>query len=102
MSAMGKEADIDACPPDVGFTPKSGHRLGALFGSRAMPMMNLSVEDVRSYIAQQLERINNNRLKLGNITADGDTISADIVTPDNSLVQRLKVNRLNGAIEYAG
>jgi hypothetical protein len=34
-------------------------------------------------------RINNKRLKLGNITADGATITADIVTVDNSLVQFL-------------
>jgi hypothetical protein len=74
--------------------------MGALFGSRVTPMMNLSVEDVRSYLALQLDRLNNKRLKIGNVAADGAMISAEIVTVDNSLVQRLKVDRRTGAIEY--
>lgn len=74
--------------------------MGALFGSRVTQMMNLSVEDVRSYLALQLDRLNNKRLKIGNVAADGAMISAEIVTVDNSLVQRLKVDRRTGAIEY--
>ncbi len=74
--------------------------MSALFGSHVTPPMNLSVEDVRSYLGQQLERLNNKRLKLGNIAADGEAISAEIVTVDNSLVQRLKINRHTGTIEY--
>ena len=74
--------------------------MGTLFGSRVTPIMNLSVEDVRSYLALQLERLNNKRLKIGNITADGGTISAEVVTVDNSLVQRLKVDRRTGTIQY--
>jgi hypothetical protein len=74
--------------------------MSALFGSRVTPVMNLSVEDVRSYLAQQLERLNNKRLKSGNITADGGAISAEIVTVDNSLVQRLKIDRRTGTIQY--
>lgn len=73
---------------------------GALFGSRVTPMMNLSVEDVRGYLALQLERLNNKRLKIGNVSADDATITADIVTLENSLVQQLKVDRRTGAIEY--
>jgi hypothetical protein len=73
---------------------------GALFGSRVTPMMNLSVEDVRGYLALQLDRLNNKRLKVGDINAEDGTITADIVTVDNSLVQRLKVDRRTGAIEY--
>jgi hypothetical protein len=74
--------------------------MAALFGSRVTPPMNLSVEDARSYLAQQLERLNNKRLKLGNVTAAGEAISAEIVTVDNSLVQRLKIDRHTGTIEY--
>ena len=74
--------------------------MGALFGSRVTPMMNLSVDDVRGYLAVQLDRLNNKRLKLGDIKADDGAITADIVTIDNSLVQRLKVDRHTGAIEY--
>ena len=74
--------------------------MGALLGSRVTPMMNLSAEDVRSYLAAQLDRLNNKRLKVGDVKADDGTVTADIVTVDNSLVQRLKVDRHTGAIEY--
>lgn len=71
-----------------------------LFGARVTPIMHLSVEDVRSYLDLQLERLNNKRLKVGEVKADGGAIVADIVTVDNSLVQRLKVDPRTGAIEY--
>lgn len=71
-----------------------------LFGSRVTPMMNLSVDDVRAYLGVQLDRLHNARLKIGNVSAEDGTITADIVTVDNSLVQRLKVNRRTGAIKY--
>ena len=74
--------------------------MGAIFGSRVTPMMTLSVDDVRGYLAVQLDRLNNKRLKLGDIKSDNGNITADIVTIDNSLVQRLKVDRHTGAIEY--
>jgi len=65
-----------------------------------MPVMNLSVDDVRGYLASQLERLNNKRLKVGNINSGDGTITAEIVTVDDSLVQRLKVDRHSGAITY--
>ena len=74
--------------------------MAGVFGSRVTPMMNLSAEDVRGYLGAQLGRLNNKRLKVGDIKADDGTITADIVTVDNSLVQRLKVDRHTGAIEY--
>jgi hypothetical protein len=74
--------------------------MGALFGSRVVPTMNLSVDDVRGYLTAQLDRLGNKRLKVGNINADGGFVTADIATVDNSLVQRVKVNRSTGAIEY--
>jgi hypothetical protein len=80
-------------------TMRSGMR-GGMFGSRVTPMMNLSVDDVRSYLGMQLDQLNNKRLKIGNIAAEGGAITAEIVTVDNSLVQRLKVDRHTGAIEY--
>lgn len=75
-------------------------RTSALFGTRVTPAMNLSVDDVRSYLASQLEHLQNKRLKVGEINAGDGTITADIVTVDNSLVQRLKVDRRTGAIAY--
>jgi hypothetical protein len=79
---------------------KMGGGSGELFGSRVTPMMNLSAEDVRGYLSSQLEHLNNKRLKLGDINSGDGTITADIVTVDNSLVQRLKVDRHSGAITY--
>jgi hypothetical protein len=73
--------------------------MAALFGSR-VTMMNLSAEEVRGYLGAQLDRLDNKRLKVGDIKADDGTVTADIVTVDNSLVQRLKVDRHTGAIEY--
>jgi hypothetical protein len=83
-------------------TTQDGPTLGmtALFGSRVTPLMNLSVDEVRTYLAAQLDRLGNKRLKVGDITSDDGTITADVVTIDDSLVQRLKVDRHTGAIDY--
>ena len=62
--------------------------------------MNLSAEDVRGYLAVQIERLKNKRLKVGEIKVDDGAIIADVVTVDNSLVQRLKVNRHTRTIDY--
>jgi hypothetical protein len=72
----------------------------ALFGSRVVPTMNLSVDDVRGYLTARLDRLGNKRLKIGNINAEGGSITAEIVTADNSLVQRMRVDRSTGSIEY--
>ena len=74
--------------------------MSLLFGSRVVPTMNLSVEDVRGYLTAQLDRLGNKRLKIGNINAEGGSVTAEIVTVDNSLVQRMKVDRSTGDIEY--
>jgi hypothetical protein len=74
--------------------------MASVFGSRVAPMMNLSVEDVQGYLTAQLDRLKNRRLKVGDVKTDAGTIIADVVTVDNSLVQRLKVDRHTGAIEY--
>jgi hypothetical protein len=83
-----------------GMGPGMMHGMGALFGSRVTPIMNLSVEDVSGYLDAQLDGLNNKRLKVGDVKSDDGSITADIVTVDNSLVQRLKVNRHTGDIEY--
>jgi hypothetical protein len=84
----------------MGMGSMGGEGGGGLFGSRVTPMMNLSVDDVRAYLSSRLERLNNKRLKIGDINTGEETITADIVTVDNSLVQRLKVDRHSGAIAY--
>ena len=73
---------------------------GMPFGSRVVPTMNLSVDDVRNYLSSRLDRLHNKRLKLGDVKPDDSTITVDVVTVDNSLVQRLKINRRTGEIDY--
>jgi len=74
--------------------------MSALFGSRVIPTVNLSMDDVRDYLVAQLDRLGNKRLKVGNINANGGSINAEVVTVDNSLVQRMKIDRSTGNIEY--
>jgi hypothetical protein len=74
--------------------------MSALFGSHVVPAMNLSVDDVRGYFTAQLDRLGSKRLKIGNINTIGGTIAAEVVTVDNSLVQRMKIDRSTGNIDY--
>src|SRR6266403_115589 len=55
---------------------------GMLFGSRVVPTMNLSVDDVRDYLTSRLDRLHNTRLKLGDTKTDDATITAEVVTVD--------------------
>ena len=48
----------------------------------------------------QFDQLNNKRLKVGDVEADDRTITADIVTSDNSLVQAPRGDRHTGGIEY--
>jgi hypothetical protein len=58
------------------------------------------VDNVRSYVQRWIAWQGNRRLKVGDVKErDADTIVADIVTLDNSLVQRFVVNRRNGYIQ---
>jgi len=60
--------------------------------------LNLSVDDVKSRIERWLAFRGNARLKVGDVKEkDADIITADIVTKDNSLVQRFIVDRHTGA-----
>jgi hypothetical protein len=59
--------------------------------------LNLSTDNVQNYFERWLAWQGNPRLKVGDVKEkDADTIVADIVTKDNSLVQRFVVNRRNG------
>ena len=73
------------------------------FGMRVTPMMHLSADDVRRYLERQLERQSFERLKVGAVEeVDDATISAEIVTVDDSLVTRLEVDRYTGLISRGG
>lgn len=59
--------------------------------------LNLSTDNVKNYFERWLTWQANPRLKVADVKEkDADTIVADIVTKDNSLVQRFVVNRRNG------
>jgi hypothetical protein len=74
-----------------------------LEGRRVVPMMQLSTDDVRGFFERYLESVGNARLKIGKVAAmDDDTITAEIVTVDDSLVERFAVDRRTGLISAAG
>jgi hypothetical protein len=86
-----------------------GQRMGSgvggwsgLEGGRVVPMMQLSADDVRIFFERYLESLGNARLKVGKITEmDNDTIAAEIVTVDDSLVEQFEVDRHTGEISAA-
>jgi hypothetical protein len=60
--------------------------------------LNLSTDDVKKRLEGWLTWQGNPRLKVGEVKEkDADTIEADIVTKDNSLVQRFAVDRHTGS-----
>ncbi len=60
---------------------------------------NLSVDDVRARMERRLKWHGNERLKVGEVKEiDDDTIVAEIVTQDDSLVDRLEVDRHTGSM----
>ncbi len=64
--------------------------------------LNLSVNDVRGQLDQSLTWHGNKRIKVGAVTeVDDNTIVADVVTQDGSLVQRFEVNRHTGRMWQA-
>lgn len=65
--------------------------------------LKLSTDDVKTQLERWLSWRGNSRLKVGDIKEkDADTIVAEIVTKDNSLVQRFNVNRHTGYYERDG
>ena len=59
--------------------------------------LKLSVENAKAHLDRWISWQGNPRLKVGDVKEkDADTIVADIVTKDNSLVQRLAINRHSG------
>lgn len=84
--------------------PWGGYGPGMMYGYGPGPGwntgwrdLNLSTDNVKAYMERWLASQGNPRLKLGDVKEkDADTITADIVTKDNSLVQRFVINRHNG------
>lgn len=79
-----------------------GQGRGAVGLGVVTPSRNVSIDDVRDHFARLLQAQGNPRVKLGEIKdADKDTIVAEIVTTEGSLVDRFNVNRRSGAIQRA-
>jgi hypothetical protein len=74
---------------------------GPGLGSQVMQNMDLTADDVRHFLEHRLEMHGNKRLKVGEVNeADDDKIIADITTVDDSLVQRLEVDRHTGKMQH--
>lgn len=76
-----------------------GHALGpgALYGMPHGASTEMTPARVEAFLAHMLERHNNRRLEIGEISeAEDGSIIAEIVTVDGSLVQRLAFNRYPG------
>ena len=64
----------------------------------AAPDLKLTVDEVKARVEGWLTMRGNPRIKVGDVKEkDADTIIADIVTKDNSLVDRFIINRHTGA-----
>jgi hypothetical protein len=75
-----------------GFSPGAGPA-----SSTGWRNLDLSADTVKIDMERWLAWQGNARLKVGDVKEkDADTIVADIVTKDNSLVQRFVVNRRSG------
>ena len=77
-----------------------GHGRGWMHGGPgrfASGDLKLSTDDIKTQLDRWLTWRGNSRLKVGDVKEkDADTIVADVITKDNSLVQRLSVNRHTG------
>lgn len=57
----------------------------------------LSLDDAQKVVQQRLAWMGNDRLKVGKVEAKGDTaFTAEIVTLDNSLVEKVEIDRKTG------
>jgi hypothetical protein len=106
---MGQGMGPGMMAPGMGpgmMAPGMGPRVGGwsgLEGRRVMPTMQLSTDDVRTFFERHLAALGNERLKIGNVEAmDDDTITAEVVTVDDSLVESFEVDRHTGLISPAG
>ena len=91
------QADAQGFPLRVDRVRRSGWRGGDGPGAQTNQALNLTTDDVKARVERWLAIRGNARLKVGDVKEkDADTITADIVTKDNSLVQRFAVNRHNG------
>jgi len=93
-SMMGSPGPWSGCGPGMmrGYGPGAGPGWNTSWRD-----LNLSTDNVKTNVERWLAWQGNPRLKVGDVKErDADTVVIDIVTKDNSLVQRFVVNRHNG------
>jgi len=82
-----------------GYGPGYGRHMWGpgYYGQKQQANLNLSVDDVKNRLERWLTWRGNSRLKVGEVKEkDANTIVADVVTKDNSLVQRFTIDRKTG------
>lgn len=104
--AMPMQQGMMRCPMMTGMMGQQpgmmGQGRGAVGLGVVTPSRNVAIDDVRDHFDRLLQTQGNPRVKLGEIkVADKDTIVAEIVTTEGSLVDRFNVNRRSGAIQRA-
>ena len=76
---------------------QQGH-MGSMMGGWSGEPLDLSADDVRKIIEGRMAWHGNDRLKVGKVkTVDDNTIVAEIVTVDDSLVMKMEFDRKTGA-----
>ncbi|MCH8167600.1 MAG: hypothetical protein IIC03_06695 [Proteobacteria bacterium] len=80
-----------------------GYGQRGMMGMAAPLAEDLSIDGVRHIMEHRVAMMQNPNLKVGEIVdQDDDTITADVVTQDGSLVRRFMVDRHTGAMRPAG
>jgi hypothetical protein len=94
---MGRGYGPNIMGPGYGMTDGRGHGMRGWHHNRADLNLNISMDDARKYFERMLAIQGNSRLKVGEVKEkDNDTLTVDIVTKDNALVERYLVSRRNG------
>jgi len=70
-------------------------------GAQQQPQQPIDKAQARSMVENYLQSTGNPNLKLGKITDDGSSFEADIVTKDNSMVDKILVDKNSGAMRSA-
>jgi hypothetical protein len=104
MGQMPMAGGMMMCPMMQMMEARSGAGMQAMMGGDAMlygmprgKVEEMTPERVRTFLEQRMEQHGNPRLKLGEIASAADgSITAEIVTVDGSLVQKLAFNRYPG------
>jgi hypothetical protein len=82
---------------DRGFGPGMMQGYGRRGDAPGTQNLNLTTDDVKTRVERWLTWRGNSRLKVGEVKEkDADTITADVVTKENSLVERFIVDRRTG------